>query len=171
MFTLTVPPHKAHWWQIHVAQVQQYTLSFSACLSHWSAPLSPSPEPPSAPPLAPSPLLELAEADGAHSCSVSSCWVTSSAHRQFTSSCKCRDALQCGHWDRCSVNQRWNNTKHSFQSFLSKSRIILMWSHLCLCLCLFNIFYFAIECKKIWHWSSLLPLHHQNQSKSDELHV
>lgn len=31
---LTVPPHRAHWWQIHCLQVQQYTLSFSWWSSH-----------------------------------------------------------------------------------------------------------------------------------------
>jgi len=34
------------------------------------------------------------EVDGAASCKVSSCCVTSSAQRQLTNSCKCNDALQ-----------------------------------------------------------------------------
>ena len=76
---LTVPPHNAHWWQIHKRHVQQNTLSFSWCCSHWSLSVSSSAFPPP---------------DGVHSWRVSSCCVTSSAHRQFTSSCRCKDALR-----------------------------------------------------------------------------
>lgn len=39
-------------------------------------------------------------------CKVSRCWVTSSTQRQFTNSWRCKEALQCGHCDLCSVNHR-----------------------------------------------------------------
>ena len=31
---LTVPPQRAHWWQMDDRHVQQKTLSFSVCISH-----------------------------------------------------------------------------------------------------------------------------------------
>lgn len=39
-------------------------------------------------------------------CKVSKCCVTSSTQRQFTNSWRCKEALQWGHCDLCSVNQR-----------------------------------------------------------------
>ncbi len=137
--TLTVPPHSAHWWQIHVRHGTQNTLSLSWCWSHlqetneaknmekkillslktvWLQNLQ----------IANSSLSWVSEtaslaygwflryetylslfsssvaADGGFNCSVSNCCVTSSAHLQLTSSCKCSEARQCGHCDRCSVN-------------------------------------------------------------------
>ena len=47
---------------------------------------------------------------------MSICCVTSSTHRQLTSSSRCRDALQCGHCGRCSVSHRlMHGWQHSFE--------------------------------------------------------
>lgn len=49
-------------------------------------------------------------------CRLSNCWVTSSAHRQFTKSWMCSAARQCGHWGRVSESQRWMHClQHSFE--------------------------------------------------------
>lgn len=112
---VTMPPHRAHWWQMHFLQVQQKTLSFSWWFSHLQSTTTinqlqskkTSPEGQHHHCCAAQKRKKMTTGAAPHlslslssclvrlqSCRVSSCWVTSSAHRQFTSSLSCSGALK-----------------------------------------------------------------------------